>query len=101
MTLTKAELAQMLIEQQNFSRKDAKDCVENIFEIVREHLESGKNVKISGFGNFECREKSARPGRNFHTGETAVIPSRRVVVFKAGQKLKARLEELQPENTEN
>ena len=62
------------------------------FEEVRAALESGENVKLSGFGNFELRDKSERPGRNPKTGEEIPITARRVVTFRPGQKLKARVD---------
>ena len=62
------------------------------FEEVRSALEAGENVKLSGFGNFELRDKSERPGRNPKTGEEIPITARRVVTFRPGQKLKARVD---------
>jgi integration host factor subunit alpha len=62
------------------------------FEVMGRALESGENVKLSGFGNFQLRDKSQRPGRNPKTGETTLIAARRIVTFHASQKLKARLE---------
>ena len=92
MTLTKAELADLLYEQVGLNKREAKDMVESFFEEVRIALEAGDSVKLSGFGNFELRKKSERPGRNPKTGEEIPITARRVVTFKPGQKLKARVE---------
>ncbi|PWB60105.1 MAG: integration host factor subunit alpha [Nitrosomonadales bacterium] len=93
MTLTKAELADMLFEHVGLNKREAKDMVESFFEEIRMALESGDGVKLSGFGNFELREKPQRPGRNPKTGEEIPITARRVVTFHASQKLKALVEE--------
>jgi integration host factor subunit alpha len=92
MTLTKAELADLLYEQVGLNKREAKDMVEAFFEEVRIALEAGDSVKLSGFGNFELRKKSERPGRNPKTGEEIPISARRVVTFHASQKLKAKVE---------
>ena len=92
MALTKAEIAEHLFEKVGLNKVDAKDLVEDFFEKVRETLEEGEQVKLSGFGNFELREKKSRPGRNPKTGEDIPISARRVVTFRPGQKLKARVE---------
>ncbi|HSH87044.1 MAG TPA: integration host factor subunit alpha [Methylophilus sp.] len=93
MTLTKADLADLLFEQVGLNKREAKDMVEAFFEEVRNALEKGHSVKLSGFGNFELRTKSERPGRNPKTGEEIPISARRVVTFHASQKLKLRVEE--------
>ncbi|PCI63509.1 MAG: integration host factor subunit alpha [Gammaproteobacteria bacterium] len=92
MALTKAEVAEHLFEKVGLSKRDAKDMVECFFEDIRETLEKGEQVKLSGFGNFDIREKSERPGRNPKTGEDIPISARRVVTFRPGQKLKSRVE---------
>jgi|TARA_Y100000034_G_C6596565_1_gene259363 integration host factor subunit alpha len=92
MALTKAEIAEHLFEKVGLNKVDAKDLVEDFFEKVRSTLENGEQVKLSGFGNFELREKKSRPGRNPKTGEDIPISARRVVTFRPGQKLKARVE---------
>ena len=92
MALTKANLAEVLFEKVGLSKRDAKDAVEVFFEELKNALESGEQVKLSGFGNFELREKNERPGRNPKTGEDVPISARRVVTFKSGQKLKTRVE---------
>ena len=76
MTLTKADLADLLFEQVGLNKREAKDMVEAFFEELRVALESGDSVKLSGFGNFELRKKSERPGRNPKTGESAIIAER-------------------------
>jgi integration host factor subunit alpha len=97
MALTKAEIAEHLFEKLGINKRDAKDIVELFFEEVREALEKGEQVKLSGFGNFDIRQKNERPGRNPKTGEDIPIKARRVVTFKPGQKLKSRVEHAQVE----
>jgi len=92
MTLTKAELADLLFEQVGLNKREAKDMVEAFFEEVCNALESGDSVKLSGFGNFQLRDKPQRPGRNPKTGEEIPITARRVVTFHASQKLKSDVE---------
>lgn len=105
MALTKAEMAERLFEELGLNKREAKDLVDVFFEEVRIALESGTNVKLSGFGNFTLRDKTQRPGRNPKTGEEIPITARRVVTFRPGQKLKARVEayagnEQQPQSQE-
>ena len=92
MTITKADFAESLFEELGIDRREAKALVELFFEEIKDSLEQGKSVKISGFGNFELRDKTSRPGRNPKTGEEVPITARRVVTFRSGQKLKARIE---------
>ncbi|MDP8163100.1 integration host factor subunit alpha [Pasteurella skyensis] len=92
MTLTKIEMIENLVEQLDISKSSAKEFVEQFFEEIRLSLEKGEEVKLSSFGNFQLREKKARPGRNPKTGEEIPVSARRVVVFKPSQKLKARIE---------
>ncbi len=96
MALTKAEMAENLFEKLGVSKRDAKDLVEAFFEEVRRSLENGEQVKLSGFGNFDLRDKNQRPGRNPKTGEDIPITARRVVTFRPGQKLKSRVENTTP-----
>ncbi|MCX8520530.1 MAG: integration host factor subunit alpha [Rhodoferax sp.] len=91
--LTKAQMAQMLYEQIGFNKRESKDIVETFFEIIAAHLVDGTDVKLSGFGNFEIRTKSPRPGRNPRTGEAIPIQSRRVVTFHASYKLKEHIQD--------
>ncbi len=90
--LTKAELSEMLYDELGLNKREAKEIVELFFEEIRNALENNEQVKLSGFGNFDLRDKSTRPGRNPKTGEVIPISARRVVTFKPGQKLKARVE---------
>ena len=91
-TLTKAELADLLFERVGLNKREAKDMVETFFEEIRFALQRGDSVKLSGFGNFQLRDKPQRPGRNPKTGEAIPITARRVVTFHASQKLKAMVE---------
>lgn len=90
--LTKAELAEKLFEELGLNKREAKDMVDAFFDEIRSSLSVNEPVKLSGFGNFELRDKSQRPGRNPKTGEEIPISARRVVTFKPGQKLKLRVE---------
>jgi|TARA_B110000908_G_scaffold143835_1_gene173052 integration host factor subunit alpha len=90
--LTKADLAEMLFEELGLNKREAKEVVEMFYSEISEALENNDSVKLSGFGNFELRDKNSRPGRNPKTGEEIPISARRVVTFKPGQKLKARVE---------
>jgi integration host factor subunit alpha len=92
MALTKADFADTLFDELGLNKREAKDMVEFFFEEIKSSLEQGKQVKISGFGKFELRDKRSRPGRNPKTGEEIPITARRVVTFRSGQKLKARVE---------
>jgi integration host factor subunit alpha len=92
MALTKADMAARLYEELGLNKREAKEMVEMFFEEIRMSLEEGSQVKLSGFGNFDLREKKQRPGRNPKTGEEIPISARRVVTFRPGQKLKARVE---------
>ncbi len=92
MALTKADIAEKLFQELGLNKRETKEIVECFFEEIRAALERGEQVKLSGFGNFDLRDKNQRPGRNPKTGEEIPITARRVVTFKAGQKLKARVE---------
>ena len=92
-TLTKAELADLLFEKVGLNKREAKDMVEAFFEEIRMALAEGHSVKLSGFGNFQLRNKPQRPGRNPKTGEEIPITARRVVTFHASQKLKSMVED--------
>jgi len=94
MTLTKAELADLLFEKVGLNKREAKDMVDGFFDEIRNALERGDSVKLSGFGNFQLRDKPQRPGRNPKTGEEIPITARRVVTFHASQKLKNAVERL-------
>ncbi len=97
MALTKADMAERLFEELGINKREAKDLVEIFFEEIRGALERGRQVKLSGFGNFDLRDKNQRPGRNPKTGEEIPITARRVVTFRPGQKLKARVDDFEGE----
>ncbi len=90
--LTKAEMAERLVDEVGFNRREASEIVEQFFDEIADVLAANEPVKVSGFGNFTPRDKGARPGRNPKTGEAFLITARRVVTFRAGQKLNARME---------
>ena len=92
MALTKADLAERLFEEVGLTKREAKEFVDAFFETIRNSLEDGEQVKLSGFGNFDLRRKNERPGRNPKTGEEIPISARTVVTFRPGQKLKSRVE---------
>ena len=93
MALTKADMAEYLCEKAGFNKRDSKEFVEVFFEEIRIVLQRGEQVKLSGFGNFDLRDKNQRPGRNPKTGDEIPITARRVVTFRPGQKLKIRVDE--------
>jgi integration host factor subunit alpha len=87
-TVTKADIVERIYEKVGFSKKEASEVVDSVFEVIKQHLERGEKVKVSGFGNFVVHEKAPRKGRNPQTGETIVIRGRRVLGFKASPMLK-------------
>ena len=91
-TITKIDITENLIEKYQLPKNEAKKVVENFFEEVRISLESGHDVKLSGFGNFELRNKASLPVRNPKTGDVVAVSAPRVVTFKPWQKLRARVE---------
>lgn len=93
MALTKADMADRLFEELGLNKREAKELVEMFFDQIRDSLADNRPVKLSGFGNFDLRDKSERPGRNPKTGEEIPISARRVVTFRPGQKLKQRVED--------
>jgi len=90
--LTKADMAERLFEEVGLNKREAKEMVEAFFGEIRNALAHNEQVKLSGFGNFDLRDKKQRPGRNPKTGEEIPITARRVVTFRPGQKLKAKVE---------
>ena len=92
MALTKAEMAERLYEDVGLNKREAKEFVDAFFDALREALEQGRQIKLSGFGNFDLRRKNQRPGRNPKTGQQIPISARTVVTFRPGQKLKERVE---------
>jgi integration host factor subunit alpha len=88
-TLTKADLADALFDRLGLNKREAKDMVDGFFDEIRQALERGATVKLSGFGNFQLRDKPQRPGRNPKTGQEIAITARRVVTFHSSHKLKS------------
>jgi len=91
--MTKAEIVEQIYERVGFSKKEASELVERVFETIKETLANGEKVKISGFGNFVVRDKNARKGRNPQTGEEILLDARRVLTFKPSLVLKNILNE--------
>ena len=94
-TLTKAEVSDILFENLGLNKRESKDMVEAFFTAIADTLTAGQWVKLSGFGNFQLRDKPQRPGRNPKTGEEIPISARRVVTFHPSQKLKDEVERVQ------
>ncbi len=94
MTLTKANIVEDLNDKIGLNKREAKELVDSLFDNIKKLLEEGHEVKLSGFGNFQLRNKTSRPGRNPRTGEVVEISARRVVTFKSGQKLKEAVKTL-------
>lgn len=91
MAMTKADIVEALYEKVGFSKKEAADLVEMVFNTIKDTLSQGQKIKISGFGNFVVREKRARVGRNPQTGESIEITARRVLTFRPSQVLRAEV----------
>ncbi len=92
MALTKADMAESLFNELGLNKREARELVDLFFQDLEASLVGGGQIRLGGFGNFYLRDKSERPGRNPKTGENVPIPARRVVTFRPGQKLKARVE---------
>ena len=91
-TVTKTDLAEILYMEVGLNKREASEFVSVFFETIKAQLLAGHGVKLSGFGNFELRDKKSRPGRNPKTLEEIPISARRVVAFKPGQKLRNTIE---------
>ena len=98
MTLTKSDIVEDLNNEIGLNKREAKELVDMFFNYIKDLLSEGHDVKLSGFGNFQLRNKSARPGRNPRTGEDVEISARKVVTFKSGQKLKESVKALTNES---
>ena len=92
MALTKADIVEKLRATENISRKESFDLVDVAFEVMREVIESGENLKIARFGNFVVKKKNARKGRNPASGEALTITARRVLTFKPSPVLKQQID---------
>ncbi len=88
MTMTKGDIVERIYEKVGFSKKEASEVVDSIFEVIKSRLEQGTKVKISGFGNFVVNQKRPRKGRNPQTGEEIIIAGRKVLTFRASPVLK-------------
>ena len=91
MTLTKAEIAEQVHNQVGRNKKESAQMVEALFETIRESLEEGKDVMISGFGKFSIRERGERKGRNPLTGDPIMLPAKKVVTFRCSGKLREKI----------
>jgi integration host factor subunit alpha len=100
MTLTKADLAENVYQGMQIKKIQARQIVDDLFEVIRTHLEQGETVKVTRFGKFELSDKNSRPGRNPKTGEEVAISPRRIATFKVSQKLKELVELLPTEEIE-
>ncbi|MBZ0274253.1 integration host factor subunit alpha [bacterium] len=92
--MTKADLVNNIYERVGFSKKESAKIVEMVFDLIKETLERGEKIKISGFGNFVVREKRARIGRNPQTNKEITISARRVLTFKPSQVLRSALKDV-------
>lgn len=101
--MTKADIIEGVYEKVGFSKKESAEIVELVFDTVKETLERGDKIKISGFGNFQVRHKKTRMGRNPQSGQPIQIPARRVLTFRPSQVLKSALNggELPADDNEN
>tara|TARA_Y100000768_G_scaffold371609_1_gene338496 strand:+ start:2309 stop:2605 length:297 start_codon:yes stop_codon:yes gene_type:complete len=90
-TITKADITEHLHNELGLNKSECKTIVEGFFDEIKQSLINNEDVKISGFGNFELINKKARPGRNPKTGEDVIISARRVVTFRAGNKLRQKI----------
>ena len=91
--LTKADMAEMLYQELGLNKREAKELVEMFFEEIRSSLENGSQVKLSGFGNFDLRDKNQRPGRNPKTGDSVALSGKYVPHFKPGKELREKVNE--------
>lgn len=89
--MTKADLIEQIIKANRYSKKDAAELVEQVFEVIKDTLGQGEDLRLSGFGNFTVRKKADRQGRNPQTGETITITARRVLAFKPSAVLRGEL----------
>jgi integration host factor subunit alpha len=89
--MTKAEIVEAVQKSVDLPKKDIVELVEGVFEMIRERLEQGEDIKLPGFGNFLIREKNQRVGRNPKTGEEMMITARKIVSFKPSQILRERV----------
>jgi|TARA_Y100000294_G_scaffold473_1_gene442 integration host factor subunit alpha len=96
--LTKFDIVNSLNDEIGLNKREAKELVDSFFDNIKRLLSQGQEIKLSGFGNFQLKNKSSRPGRNPRTGDDVEITARRVVTFKSGQKLKESMKKLTNES---
>ncbi len=89
--MTKADIIEAIYDEVGFSKRESADIVETTFDIIKETLEKGENIKLSGFGSFNIRDKKARRGRNPQTGEEITITPRRILTFKSSNVFRDQL----------
>ncbi len=89
--MTKADIIEAIYNEVGFSKRESADIVETTFDIIKETLENGENIKLSGFGSFNIRDKKARRGRNPQTGEEITITPRRILTFKSSNVFRDQL----------
>jgi integration host factor subunit alpha len=89
--MTKSDIVEEISRQHGLYRKESVNLVDSVFKLIEEGLEKGEQIKISGFGRFEVKQKAARLARNIHTGEPLVIDARRTLYFKASEQLRSRI----------
>jgi integration host factor subunit alpha len=89
--MTKADVVDSVCSKLDFSKKESAEIVELVFDTIKETLEKGEKIKLSGFGNFVVRGKKSRVGRNPQTGQEIEISARRVLTFRPSQVLKSEL----------
>ncbi len=91
MTLTKAQIVDIIRDEIGFTRNETIEIVESLLELIKGTLESGEDVLISGFGKFCVKEKRKRRGRNPATGDELILASRKVVTFQCSGKLREKV----------
>ena len=89
--MTKADLVEGFYLLADFTKKESAEIVDSVFDLLKSTLSTGENIKISGFGSFEVKEKTSRRGRNPQTGEAIEIASRRILTFKPSAVLKSAM----------
>ena len=91
MTLTKADIAEAISKKMSYSNKESLEMLDSLLEIMKQTLESGEDVLISGFGKFSVKEKMERKGRNPQNGQPMMLAPRKVLTFKCSGKLRDRI----------
>ena len=91
MTLTKADITEAIYKKMRYTRIQSLELVDSLFEIMKQTLESGEDVLISGFGKFSVKKKMERQGRNPQNGQPMMLAPRKVLTFKCSGKLRDRI----------